>query len=160
SERTWVSQVEGFHEDGYNWVGDLSLDAEVQIDKAEGAVVFELGRGVDRFQLEWDLGAGGLSLKRVTEGQEGNKPEAVASQPFKAKSGTHQVRFADVDHRLTVWVDDDLVFGDGIDFAPPKQEGPTAADLEPAKVGAKGAAVAVRHLKLWRDTYYTADHQK
>ncbi len=36
-----------------------------------------------------------------------------------------------------------------------KRRGPTENDLQPASIGSKGAAVTIRHLQLWRDTYYT-----
>jgi hypothetical protein len=38
-----------------------------------------------------------------------------------------------------------------------ERRGPTENDLQPASVGSKGAAVAVKHLRIWRDTYYTLD---
>src|SRR5262249_39500017 len=57
------------------------------------------------------------------------------------------------------WVDGTLPFGDGVDYEPSSPRGPTAAnDLQPASVGASGAAgatVGVRGLKLWRGPHYT-----
>src|SRR5262249_20245998 len=105
----------------------------------------------------------------------GAKPELLASEATKVKSpGTYSLRLANFDSRLTLWVDRDLPFGDGKDYPPPEirgrnektldddallqRRGPTLNDLEPASIGGKGAQVQVRHLRLWRDTYYILDH--
>jgi signal peptidase I len=75
------------------------------------------------------------------------------------ETGAHPVRFANVDDRLVVWVDDRLVFGDGVAYDMPKQRllAPTVGnDLKrPVSVGSEGAAVLVSKLKVFRDTYYT-----
>src|SRR5262249_56221990 len=74
------------------------------------------------------------------------------------KGGSYRLRFANVDDRLTVWVDDRLPFGDGVVYDPPAQRGPTPEnDLQPAGVGVRGATVTVSKLQLWRDTYYQAN---
>src|SRR5262249_32486292 len=49
-----------------------------------------------------------------------------------------------------------LPFGDGVVYTAAPKHGPRANDLEPASIGCGGnASVTVRHLQLWRDTYYT-----
>jgi signal peptidase I len=110
---------------------------------------------VDRFQARWDLASGDCTLVRLADGREQKiKTERTALK----KKGTYRLRFADVDEKLTVWVDNALPFGeDGVVFEPPVKLGPSVAnDLEPASIGVRGAAVSVRKLKLFRDTYYTA----
>ena len=103
---------------GVNWVDDLILDCEVQPDQAQGELTLELSKGVDRFQARFDLATGECRLLRVGE----EKP--LASQPTALKGGgKHTVRFADVDQRLTVWVDDALPFGDGVTYQAPKRTG-------------------------------------
>ncbi|MBV9123253.1 MAG: hypothetical protein JO112_07850, partial [Planctomycetes bacterium] len=138
-----------------NWVGDLILDCEAAIDQPEGNLVLELSKGVDRFQARWDLASGVCTLVRLHDGQE----EVLDSKPTALKKkGTYRLRFANVDERLTVWVNKDLPFGpEGTNYGPPTQRGPTRNDLQPASVGVKGAAVGIHQLKLWRDTYYTLD---
>jgi signal peptidase I len=80
------------------------------------------------------------------------------------QKGTYHLRFANVDDRLTLWVDGRLPFGDGVVYDEPRDQGPTANDLEPASIGVKGGTVVVRKLRLHRDAYYTinpnrgADH--
>jgi signal peptidase I len=140
---------------GQNWVGDLILECEATVSQPTGDLVLELSKGVDRFRARWDLAAGTCTLIRVHDGKE----ETLDSKPSVLTTGTpHRLRLANVDDRLTVWVDSTLPFGDGVNYEPAKDHGPTAAnDLQPASIGARGAVVSVRHLKLWRDTYYTLD---
>src|SRR5581483_9326413 len=110
-------------------------------------------RGVDRMRASWDLNTGACTLLRIADGRE----ETLDTQPTKLKGkGTFEVRFANVDERLLVWVDGKLPFGDGVAFPAPRQRGPGPNDLRPAGIAIQGASATVRHLKLWRDTYYTA----
>jgi signal peptidase I len=137
-----------------NWVGDLMLECEVTIDKPQGELVFELSKGVDRFRCRWSPAEGGLcTLSRIT----GDKEVELERQPtaFK-KPGTYQLRFANVDDRLAVWVGSELPFGNGRNYEPSAQRGPTVNDLQPASIGVRGgASVRIKNVKLWRDTYYT-----
>jgi len=152
-----------------NWVGDLMLECKVQVTKAEGELWLELSRGINRFEARFDLSSGMCTLFKV--GMDGKKLE-LNSKPTRLKApGTYQIRFANFDARLTVWVDRDLPFDNGHDYPPPEirgqgekdlseaalqaRRGPTKNDLEPASIGSKGADVTISNIKLWRDTYYT-----
>ncbi len=150
---TWEGQRLGHQSPGENWVGDLSLDCDVDVPQPQGELTLELAKGVDRFQARFNLADGDCKLVRI----EGDQETVLDHKPTALKSGTHAVRFADVDERLTVWVDDALPFGDGVTYTPPKNEGPTKEnDLDrPAGIGVKGTAATVRGVKLWRDSYYT-----
>jgi signal peptidase I len=135
---------------GENWVGDLILECEVVIDKAEGELALELSRGVDRFQARFDLGTDFCTLHR------NNEEIGPGGRKISLTKGTHPVRFANVEQRLLVWVDDNVVFDkDEVTYKAPATPGPSANDLEPASIAARKASVAVKHLRLWRDTYYT-----
>jgi signal peptidase I len=141
-----------------NWVGDLILECEVTVEKPAGEVVLELSKGPDRFRARWDVAAGKCTLLRVTDGKETPLGE---SRPSALRPGVaHRLRFANVDDRLTVWVDGSLPFreglNDGVNYTPAAQHGPTREnDLQPASIGTSGVGISVRHLKLGRDTYYT-----
>jgi signal peptidase I len=160
----------GSHGDKY-WVGDLSLDCTVTVDAPEGELALELSKGADRFQARFDLKGGTVSLWRLTGGQATQMADPV---PAITKPGTYKLRFANVDSRLTLWLDGKLPFQDkagenegrkegGIDYPPwlPKQGDTSdpandANNYEPASIGAaRGAKVSVSHLQLWRDTFYT-----
>jgi signal peptidase I len=158
-KRALIQDFMGYNSDGasnaLNWASDLILECEAVVDRAEGELELELSKGVDRFRARWDLASGVCTLYRVTDGRE----HKLESRPTSMKKkGSYRLRFADVDEKLTVWVDNELPFGDdGVVYEPPTNRGPTVVnDLEPASVGARGAAVSVRKLRLFRDTYYTA----
>jgi signal peptidase I len=143
-----------------NWAGDLILECELTVEKAEGEAVLELAKGADLFRARFDLASGNCALTRVPDANGGKeREETLESKPTNLKGkGTYRVRFANVDDRLVVWVDNSLPFDDGVTYRRPNRVGPVREnDLDrPASVGTRGAAVSVRKLKLYRDTYYTA----
>jgi signal peptidase I len=151
-----------------NWVGDLLVECEVAVDQPSGMFTLELSKGTDRFRATWDLASGKCALSHLKEPHAGTQvvrvpPEdshyvELDSKPTKLHGkGKHRVRFANIDDRLLVWVDDDLPFGDGVTYEPHPDKGPFANDLQPASIGVQGASLQVRKLSLWRDTYYTRD---
>jgi signal peptidase I len=139
-----------------NWVGDLMEEFDLEVTNAQGELVLELSKGVDRFQARWDLAVGKCTLVRLNHGKE---TVLDSKDTSLNKPGKYHIRFANVDERLLVWVGSSLPFGDGVDYSPPSTRGPTEAnDLRaPASIGVRGAGLKVSHLKLWRDTYYTAN---
>jgi signal peptidase I len=143
---------EGQRPQSGNWVGDLMLECRLAVTKAEGEFWLELSKGVDRFRAQFDLASGNCTLFRL--GADGKLRQLQAASTRVKQPGQYLLRLANVDERLTLWVDDDLPFGDGAAYDPPGERGPTANDLEPASLGSKGAAVSVQELKLYRDTYY------
>jgi signal peptidase I len=158
---TWESVTHG-GPPGQNWASDLILECEVTVEQPDGEVVLELAKGADLFRAHFEVGPGSCTLTRVRDADRGEeKEETLETKPTRLKGkGTYRVRFANVDDRLVVWVDNSLPFDDGVSYPPSNRVGPTAAnDLErPASVGVSKGAVGVRHLKLYRDTYYTACH--
>jgi signal peptidase I len=135
------------------WVPDLVLECTTQFNSAQDAVTLELTKGTDRFQAVF---AGGkCQLVRINSAAPG-KPIVLAEQSTKIASGKHDLRFANVDCRLTVWVDGKpLVFGEAAEYVPSTENlEPTSADLEPARIGATGN-ISVSKVRLWRDVYYT-----
>jgi len=142
-----------------NWVGDLMVECEVDIANARGELWLELGRGAERIQARLQLASGEAALIRS-----GAAPRELARKAIGAKlTGKHRLRFANFDQRATLWIDDDLPFGDGVAHERPSKPGPTSADLEPVRIGSAGASVRIHRLKLWRDVYWSlrparADH--
>jgi signal peptidase I len=141
-------------EEGRNYVGDLMLECAAEVGNA-GVLTLELSRGPDRFQARFDLGKQSCSLVRLAHGQ---KPEVLKETSLSLPAGKSVcLRFANIDERLTVWVDDRLPFGDGVEYEGPRKLVPTREnDLErPASVGTEGAAVKLAWMRLFRDNYYT-----
>jgi signal peptidase I len=160
----------GSHQVDNNWVGDLMVETTVTVEAPQGELWLELSKGADRFQARFNFQDGTLSLWRISGG---NTTELGKTSSVISKPGTYELRFANVDSRLTVWVDGKLPFEDakgdegrkegGVDYTPwvPRQGDTTdpASDpnnYEPASAAVThGAKLSVAHLQVWRDTYFT-----
>jgi signal peptidase I len=156
---TWAAGHAGHSAPQENWASDLMVECEAAVSSGEGTFTLELSRGADRFQASFDLATGECTLYRLVKGKE---PEKLGSAKTRMKGkGTYAVRFANVDDRLTVWVDERLPFGDGVAYDAPRTIVPTKEnDLErPVSIGSEGARVAVSKLKVFRDTYYTTNRE-
>lgn len=141
------------------WVGDLILQCQAELGGPGAEVVLELSKGQNRFRAAF--GDGKVTLSSV-----GPNGREFGSRPCKVKGpGKYTLRFANVDCRLRVWVDDKLIdFGTEGDYPPGSTVPPGKEDSEgwteendvaaPAGIGAKGD-VTIRSIKLSRDIYYT-----
>jgi signal peptidase I len=163
---SYVLERRGDQTPAPNWVGDLMLECNVEIQKGQGEFYMELSKGIYRFQARFKLADGLCTLVRIHP----DGKEEIFDQKSTGlhSSGTHLVRFANIDARVLVWVNRELPFGEGHQYPPPDirhegespeaaelRRGPKMNDLEPASLGSKGAAVVVKNLRVWRDTYYT-----
>lgn len=140
------------------WVSDLVLDCTIEVPSADSEVVLELNKGPMRLQAILTKGECQL-VRYVTEGgQETRIPMGSHATKIKEK-GTYAVKFANVDSRLTVWVDKKVIpfSAEQCEYPPPSPKlalQPTERDrLQPARVGAKGD-VKVSRVSLWRDLHY------
>jgi signal peptidase I len=136
-----------------NWVGDLMLQTQLTITKAEGELWLDLARSNDRFQACFDLATGRCTLYRLAKNAKAKELASVKETALN-KAGTYVLRFANCDDRLTLWIDDQLPFGDGVSYDPSAQKGPTLDDLEPVRIGSRGDSLQVRHLQVWRNIYF------
>jgi signal peptidase I len=149
---------------GIHWVGDLILEANIEIEAAQGELMLDLVEGGRHFTCTVDLTNGDATLS--AEGAGDFAPQAKT--PLRG-TGKHRVAFANVDDRLLLWVDGDLisfdsdtaydveqVFGERSNILPRSSE-EDPGDLAPAGIGSRGAQLAVTRLRLWRDIYYIAD---
>jgi signal peptidase I len=133
-----------------HWVGDLTVSARVVTGSTAGKVRFELIEGGVPNVCEIDVSTGEAVI-RHGESVLGHGPS-----PLKG-AGDHEVTFANVDNRLTLWVDGRPAFGDGFAYedAPGAHPEPTVEDLSPVRIATQGAKVSVSGLVLKRDIYYT-----
>jgi len=138
---------------GMNWVGDLGVECELEVDDAKGEVLLRLVEGGRVFLCRIDLASGTATLS--IDGVEGFQPTAQTS--LKAP-GNYDVIFANVDNQLRLIVDgSEVAFDASTDFPEGFATGaPTQLDLTPAAVGGKGTTVTLKRLKLLRDIYYIA----
>ena len=138
---------------GLHWVGDLALEVVLEVQSQAGEVVLELVKGGYRFRCSFDVATGRARLS--ISGQEGFGPTA---QTAVRGPGKYRVLLANVDDQLLLWVNDRLVqFDAPTTYDELGNRRPQEADLSPVAIASRGAALTVRHLKIFRDAYYIAD---
>jgi signal peptidase I len=149
---------------GLHWVGDLMVEADVDVEEAKGELILDLVEAGKHFTATIDLATGRAVLHAA--GLAGFAPAAdtAIKQP-----GSYQVTFANFDDQLRLWVGGKLVdFDASTEYNAediwgsreniiPQTSDSDAGDLAPVGIGARGAKLTVTRLQLWRDIYYVAD---
>lgn len=149
---------------GVHWVGDLMLEADVEVREAAGSLVLVLVEGGRHFSCTIDLTSGEASLSIAGVAEFSPKAQTTVRGP-----GTYRLSFANFDDQLLLWVDGDLISFDGETAYEgqrvfgqrgsilPQTSSEDLGDLAPARIGGRDASLVVNHLRLWRDIYYIAD---
>lgn len=156
----------GIDEDQF-WVGDLTLSGHVKIASVSGAnshLTLELHEGVRRYRCRIDVTSGTASLTRNDDlaADPETAPEielGKANTPIKG-AGSYSVRFANVDDRLCLWVNEHLLNNGlvaAVEFEAPANHRPQESDLSPVAITAQGMTATVSRLLIERDIYYRAD---
>ncbi|WP_315985746.1 signal peptidase I [Blastopirellula sp. J2-11] len=150
---------------GMHWVGDLALEADLNIASKTGEIILELVEGRHKFRCTFDVATSEATLSIVGEQI---TFDAADGKPITAATavrgpGQHSVRFANCDDELRLWVDDSLItFSAPATFVSPRTLNPfwseeDPGDLLPAGIGSRGAALSAKSLRIKRDVYYIAD---
>jgi signal peptidase I len=136
-----------------HWVGDLTLSCRIDVSEPSGRIRLELIEAGVTNRAEIDFQTG---IAQLYHGDE--KLGRPADTPLRTR-GSHEVRFANVDGRLTLWINGQTPFGEGVVYQSGLEgyAAPTEADLRPARIAASGASLTVRDLVLKRDIYYTRE---
>ena len=156
---------------GMHWVGDLYVDADVDVQQASGQLLLELVEAGRRFRATIDLKTGVATLAMIDQGQtEPMTGFAPTGKTPLVGTGKQHVVFGNVDDALYLWVNDKLVefdkpttydwdklFADRKQSCLPYTSDEDAGDLTPASVGTRDAQVVVDRLRVERDIYYIAD---
>jgi signal peptidase I len=132
-----------------HWVGDLTLSADVEVASSQGELRLELIKGgiPQRCIINLQTGAA-----RFTRGEE---TLLEHDSPIKGP-GRYQLEFANVDDRLTLWVNGRSIRESGVEYERGDEVPiPTSADLSPAGIAVRNGSVTVSDLVLKRDIYYT-----
>ena len=147
---------------GGNWVGDLAVACEIDVESENGELLLDLVEGGKHFTCTIDLATGQATLS--IEGVEDFQPQAQTSVQG---AGSYDLKFANVDDRLLLWVDGSLVdfgdssysvkevFGKRKEILPQTSED-DPGDLAPVGVGSRGASLRANRLQVLRDIYYIA----
>ncbi len=138
---------------GVHWVGDLATQFDLKIESEAGELVFELVEGGRQFQCAIDVATGVASLSIS-----GDSSLAAPTAETKLQGpGRYQVRFANVDDQLRLWIDGrEIQFDSPTTYQPLGNFVPTEADLLPAGIASRGVQMEIRRIRLSRDLYYIA----
>ena len=137
---------------GLHWVGDLAVQCTLELKGKTGQAVLELVEGGRRMRCRFDVATGEARLS--IDGLDSFGPKATTAV---RGPGTYEILLANVDDQLLLWVDKKLVrFDVATTYHPLGNTRPKPADLAPAGVASRGAALRVSRLKLFRDNYYIA----
>lgn len=145
------------------WVSDLTLTCDIEIldsgDQSE--VVVELNEGVHCYRCRIDVTTGTATLISVDRySGSGDAEEVLAEAPTDLSgTGEWQIRFANVDNRICLWIDDDLVeFGEKASYVEDASQTPSPQDedLIPVGIAVRDLGAKVSNLLIERDIYYRA----
>ena len=149
---------------GLHWVGDLMVDADIDVESNQGELILDLVKGGQHFTATFDLATG-----RVTLGNEKLPEFTPSAETPLSKPGSYRLALANFDDQLLLWVngklvkfdastryDVDAIYGNRESIIP-RTSSDDRGDLAPVGIGARDAKLAVTHLQVWRDIYYIAD---
>ena len=144
---------------GLHWVGDLMVEAKVNVRNDQGRILLDLVEGGVHFRATIDVATGEATLS--SDGVENFQPKAATS--IKGP-GSYRLIFSNFDDQLTLWVNGSPVkFDATTSYGPltndePQSTPEDAGDLAPVGVGvAGGLSATVSDLVVKRDIYYIAD---
>lgn len=149
------------------WVGDLTVRFEIDVREAteQSELKIVLTKGIRDYRCTIDLKSGEATLAYYDRAFDRDQTVATASTSMRG-ADSYSVAFANVDNRLCLWIDGDLVLfkneGDvnrGGEYDAPATTVPTNDDLAPVGISLQGAAAEISHLKLERDIYYRPEQE-
>jgi len=150
-----------------SWVGDLALEAKVDVESDSGELILKLVEGGQQYHCRIDVSTGEATLS-INDGaesfidEEGNQ-EAHPRASTKVRGPSRfNLRFANVDDRLYLWVNEWPVEFDGpTTFMSDPDQRPhwspeEPGDLAPLGIGGRNIKLHVDRLRVLRDIYYLA----
>jgi signal peptidase I len=155
---------------GANFVGDLGLEALVEVQGKSGKLLLDLVEGGIHFQCEIDLQNGQAKLSCQDQAIKFRSPSGeVVAEPTAATAlngpGRYLVKFVNADDQLRLWVNDKLVefttslySREGRVYPSWSETDP--GDAEPLGVGSLNASLKIERLRVWRDIYYISTSQR
>src|SRR4029079_451951 len=94
---------------GMNWVGDLAVECDVDVAEARGELALDLVEAGYHFRATINLVDGKCAVT-ILDGRTGKPLGFNADGETGLKTaGKHQLRLANVDDQILLWVDGDLV---------------------------------------------------
>ena len=160
---------------GYHWVGDLVVECKVRVT-GSGKLKLMLVEGGVRYgctidvenqiaTLSIDDGEGKFGDPPAREGANAPALQFCRAEISFRPGRFYRLRFANVDNRLLLWINDKLVRFDSptiyhrSDSVEPRWSEREPGDAAPVAVGGEGLQMEFQQLRLFRDVYYVAQDQ-
>jgi signal peptidase I len=151
---------------GSAWVGDLAVEAKVDVQSERGDLLIDLVEGGTHYTCRIDVSNGTAELSiRDFDGQPLTFDDGQSARSASTRVqgiGTHNVRLANCDDQVLLWIDDEVIEFDGptsyqapADVAP-KWSQANPGDMSPTGIGGKNVSLTVSSLRVLRDIYYLA----
>jgi signal peptidase I len=151
---------------GLYWVGDLALECEVAVKGSEGELLLDLVEGGTHYGCRIDVSTGVATLSIGGGGKfrddTGNELEHPEGKTAVRQPGHYQLRFANVDDQVLLWVNNRLVSFAGpttyesLPDVSPQWTPSDPGDLLPVGIGGRGVELHAERLRVLRDVYYIA----
>lgn len=151
---------------GGMWTADLTLECELTVEKIapESQIMLELTESSFWYRCRIDPQTGEAVLEYINaHNAEDDIIEMARAQTSLKGTGTYDLRFANVDDRLTLWVNGRVTnFGPGAEYTttPLETRIPQKSDFTPVGIAAKNLQAMVGELKLLRDIYYRGNSNR
>ena len=153
-------------DDEVYWTNDLTLEFNLAIDSvaAEGKLVLELVEGLRTARCEINLQSGVAEVlvesRQRGESTAGTRESITSVETGIQGPGNYEISFANVDDRLCLWVDGDLIpLGEKSHLSHYDLNFPSFRDLAPIGIAASGVKATVSDLRIRRDIYYRNEVQ-
>ncbi|GAA4432595.1 signal peptidase I [Bremerella cremea] len=148
---------------GMHWVGDLMLECNAEIRSETGTFSLDLVEGGTHFRCDIDVATGMATLNADKSSIKFDEPGKIEAQTSIKGPGTYQLRFANTDDELRLWVDGSLVtFSLPATYTPQAEVVPMwseqdPGDLLPVGFGTTDVEFKLSSVRVFRDVYYIAD---
>ncbi len=135
-------------------VPDVMLEFELEQVPSTGELTARLAHGRTQVDCVFDFAARTMNVRLKT------LPSVVATValPSSLSTGSHQITASVFDGQLIVGIDEQPL-GAPIPLPENAEEPPAPWVERVARLGAKGSAVTVRNIRLYRDVYYTPKNE-
>lgn len=153
-------------DDEVYWTNDLTLEFNLVVDSvaAEGKLVLELVEGLRTARCEINLQSGVAEVlvesRQRDDSAAGTRESITSVETGIQGPGNYEIAFANVDDRLCLWVDGDLIpLGEKAHLSHYDLNFPSFRDLAPVGIAATGLKATVSDLRIRRDIYYRNEVQ-
>ena len=149
---------------GNHWVGDLGVEAWVDIEMTTGELLLDVVEGGTHFTCRFDVATGQATLECTDPNVEFFNDSGKVSKPAaetSLSSGNNEILMVNADDQIHLWVNGSLVEFDGSTYQRtgmpmPSYSPENPGDAEPVAIGARNLSMSVSRLKVVRDIYYSS----